>query len=73
MYILLGLLTIAAGILFLMYWIQIKGDKERYYQETDSYPIYHWRFLFYRYKVWYVLAMAFVLLTLGPSIIIVFI
>ncbi len=73
MYILLGLLTLVAGFLFLIHWNMIKDDKEYYYSKTDKYPIYHWKFLYYRYKIWYILAIAFVLITLGISILIVFI
>ncbi len=74
MFILLGgILVLVAAIAFFYYWWQIKDDKEIYYRETDSYPLYHWKFIFYRYKVAYVSAITFTLFTLGIAMIIVFI
>lgn len=67
-----GILTLIAGLLFLRLYIQIRGDKDRYYMETNSYPLYHWKFLFKRYTVGYTLATTFILITLGMSMIIVF-
>lgn len=67
-----GIMTLVAGLLFLKLYLQIRGDRDRYYEETNSYPLYHWKFLFKRYTVGYVMATTFVLLTLGLSMIIVF-
>ncbi len=72
MLLLMAIGTLIAGILFLKLYWQIKDDKERYYIETDKYPLYHWKFIFKRYTVSYVLATTFVLLTLSISMIIVF-
>ncbi len=73
MILILGITTFICGILFLKLYLQIRGNKERYYEETIDYPIYHWKFIFKRYTVGYVLAATFILLTLSISIIIVFI
>ncbi len=65
-----GILTIITGILFLLFYMQIRNDKEMYLNISNKYSLLHWKYIFTRYKIEIILGMTFILLTLGLAMII---
>ncbi len=72
MFLIFGILTIITGILFLVWFMQIKDREQTFIDYANDYPIYHWKFLIIRYKVSYIKWTSFILTLLGISMIIVF-
>jgi len=70
-FLIMGISLIVVGIIFLFLFFQLKGNKEKYVNYANQYPIYHWKFLSRRYLIEIIIGLVFFLLTLGISMIIV--
>lgn len=68
----MGISLMIVGVIFLLLYFQLRDNKEKYINYANQYPIYHWRFLTWRYLIEVIIGLTFILLTLGFSMLIVF-
>ncbi len=70
MFIVIGVTSIIASLILLYYYFVIKDNKEQYIDESDKYPMYHWKF-FKRYWISILICIIFFLFTLGVAAILI--
>ncbi len=71
-FLIMGIILIIVGFIFLALYFQLRGNKQKYINYANEYPIYHWKFLSRRYIIELLIGLIFFLITLGFAMIIVF-